>query len=63
LGKIYKSDGIKLDLLGANLASSFSVSDACGLGKSKDRTLIIEELTLFFKRHETKTTVLSAAII
>ncbi|WP_434939709.1 tyrosine-type recombinase/integrase [Shewanella sp. HL-SH8] len=41
--------GIKLDLLAANPASAFSVSDAGGVEKSKDRALSIEELTQFFK--------------
>lgn len=41
--------GIKLDLLGANPASAFSVSDAGGVEKSKDRALTIEELTQFFQ--------------
>lgn len=41
--------GIKLDLLGANPASAFSVSDAGGVEQSKDRALTIEELTQFFK--------------
>jgi integrase len=40
--------GIKLDLLGANPASAFSVTDAGGVEKSKDRALTIEELTQFF---------------
>lgn len=40
---------IKLDLLGANPASAFTVSDAGGVEKSKDRALTIEELTQFFK--------------
>ncbi|QYJ85841.1 tyrosine-type recombinase/integrase [Shewanella mesophila] len=41
--------GIKLDLLSANPASAFSVTDAGGVEKSKDRALTIEELTQFFK--------------
>jgi integrase len=41
--------GIKLDLLSANPASAFSVSDAGGVEKSKDRALTIEEVTQFFK--------------
>lgn len=41
--------GIKLDLLSANPASAFSVSDAGGVEQSKDRALTIEELTQFFK--------------
>ncbi|MCL1047447.1 tyrosine-type recombinase/integrase [Shewanella electrodiphila] len=41
--------GIKLDLLSANPASAFSVSDAGGVEKSKDRALTIEELSKFFK--------------
>nr|WP_232772102.1 tyrosine-type recombinase/integrase [Shewanella sp. Actino-trap-3] len=40
--------GIKLDLLGANPASAFSVSDAGNVEKSKERALIIEGLTQFF---------------
>ena len=42
--------GIKLDLLGANPASAFSVTDAGGIEKSKDRALTIEELTFFFEK-------------
>ena len=41
--------GIKLDVLGANPASAFSVSDAGGVEKSKDRALSLDELTFFFK--------------
>ncbi|MFC1502940.1 tyrosine-type recombinase/integrase [Pseudomonadota bacterium] len=41
--------GIKLDVLGANPASAFSVTDAGGVEKSKDRALTIEELTHAFK--------------
>ncbi|WP_417763506.1 tyrosine-type recombinase/integrase [Shewanella sp.] len=41
--------GIKLDLLSANPASAFSVSDAGGVEQSKDRALTIEEVTQFFK--------------
>ncbi|MDX5998444.1 hypothetical protein SIL85_15620 [Shewanella oneidensis] len=41
--------GIKLDLLGTNPASAFSISDAGGLEKSKDRALTLEEVTTFFK--------------
>lgn len=41
--------GIKLDVLAANPASAFSVNDAGGVEKSKDRTLTIEELNHFFK--------------
>jgi len=42
--------GIKLDLLGANPASAFSVTDAGGIEKSKDRALTIEELKFFFEK-------------
>jgi integrase len=41
--------GIKLDVIGANPASAFSVTDAGGVEKSKDRALSIEELAAFFK--------------
>lgn len=41
--------GIKLDVLGANPASAFNVSDAGGVEQSKDRALTIEELTQVFK--------------
>ena len=41
--------GIKLDVLGANPASAFSVSDAGGVEKSKDRALSLDELAFFFK--------------
>lgn len=42
--------GIKLDLLGANPASAFSVTDAGGIEKSKDRALTIDELKFFFNK-------------
>ena len=42
--------GIKLDLLGANPASAFTVTDAGGIEKSKDRALSIDELTFFFAK-------------
>ncbi|WP_440874833.1 tyrosine-type recombinase/integrase [Thalassotalea sp. PLHSN55] len=42
--------GIKLDVIGANPASAFSVSDAGGVEKSKDRALTIEELTFTFAK-------------
>jgi len=42
--------GIKLDLLGANPASAFTVTDAGGIEKSKDRALSIEELKFFFEK-------------
>ena len=41
--------GIKLDVLGANPASAFKVSDAGGVEQSKDRALTLEELTQVFK--------------
>lgn len=41
--------GIKLDVVGANPASAFSVSDAGGVEQSKDRALSIEELTKVFE--------------
>jgi len=41
--------GIKLDVIGANPASAFSVNDAGGVEKSKDRALSLQELALFFK--------------
>lgn len=40
--------GIKLDVITANPASAFSVTDAGGVEKSKDRALTIKELTQFF---------------
>ncbi|WP_025563487.1 site-specific integrase [Psychromonas sp. SP041] len=42
--------GIKLDLLGANPASAFTVTDAGGIEKSKDRALSIIELKFFFEK-------------
>lgn len=39
---------IKLDLINANPASAFTVSDAGGVEKSKDRALSMEELTFAF---------------
>ena len=42
--------GIKLDLLGVNPASAFTVTDAGGIEKSKDRALSIDELTFFFAK-------------
>lgn len=42
--------GIKLDLLGANPASAFTVTDAGGIEKSKDRALTIDELKFFFEK-------------
>ena len=42
--------GIKLDLLSANPASAFTVTDAGGIEKSKDRALSLEELKFFFKK-------------
>ncbi|WP_412514821.1 tyrosine-type recombinase/integrase [Shewanella indica] len=41
--------GIKLGLVAFNPASAFSVTDAGGIEKSKDRALTIEELKQFFK--------------
>lgn len=41
--------GIKLGLISFNPASAFSVTDAGGIEKSKDRALTIEELKQFFK--------------
>lgn len=41
--------GIKLGLIAFNPASAFSVTDAGGIEKSKDRALTIEELKQFFK--------------
>ncbi|MBO2576360.1 site-specific integrase [Shewanella algae] len=41
--------GIKLGLIAFNPASAFSVTDAGGIEKSKDRTLTIGELKQFFK--------------
>jgi len=42
--------GIKLDLLGTNPASAFSVTDAGGIEKSKERALSIDELKFFFEK-------------
>lgn len=42
--------GIKLDLLGANPASAFTVTDAGGIEKSKDRALTLDELKFFFEK-------------
>jgi len=39
----------KLDLSNANPASAFKVSDAGGVGKSRDRTLSIQELGIVFQ--------------
>jgi len=41
--------GIKLDVIDNNPASAFSVSDAGGVEKSKDRFLSVEELTKAFQ--------------
>lgn len=41
--------GIKLDVVGSNPASAFTVNDAGGVEKSKDRALTLKELELFFK--------------
>lgn len=41
--------GIKLDLIAHNPASAFTVSDAGGIEKSRDRYLTIEEITQAFK--------------
>lgn len=41
--------GIKLDVVGANPASAFNVSDAGGVEQSKDRALTLDELTQVFK--------------
>lgn len=41
--------GIKLDVVGANPASAFQVSDAGGIEKSRDRALNIEEVEHAFK--------------
>jgi len=49
--------GIKLDLTAQNPASAFTVSDAGGIEKSRDRHLTIEELTKvfnLFKKHSAK---------
>ncbi|BBN60629.1 tyrosine-type recombinase/integrase [Hydrogenovibrio marinus] len=40
--------GIKLDVIGANPASAFTVTDAGGIEGSKDRALTIKELKFFF---------------
>lgn len=42
--------GIKLDVIGANPASAFSVTDAGGIEKSKDRALSLDELKFFFQK-------------
>lgn len=41
--------GIKLDVVGANPASAFQVSDAGGVEKSRDRALTLDEVTRAFK--------------
>lgn len=51
--------GIKLDLIAHNPASAFTVSDAGGIEKSRDRYLTIEELTqafTVFREHLSKFT-------
>ncbi len=40
--------GIKLDVVGANPASAFQVSDAGGVEKSRDRALTLDEVTRVF---------------
>ena len=45
--------GIKLDVIGANPASAFSVTDAGGVEKSKDRALSEDELKQFFNTART----------
>ncbi|EZQ18245.1 integrase [Halopseudomonas bauzanensis] len=42
--------GIKLDVVAGNPASAFTVSDAGGLEKSRDRALTIQEVTFVFKK-------------
>jgi len=42
--------GIKLDVINHNPASAFSVADAGGIEKSKDRVLSLEELDFTFKK-------------
>jgi integrase len=42
--------GIKLDVIGTNPASAFSVTDAGGIEKSKDRALSLDELKFFFQK-------------
>lgn len=42
--------GIKLDLLTFNPASAFTVTDAGGIEKSKDRALTLDELKFFFAK-------------
>ena len=41
--------GIKIDVVGANPASAFQVTDAGGIEKSRDRALTLEEVRLAFK--------------
>lgn len=51
--------GIKLDLIANNPASAFSVSDAGGVEKSKDRALSLEEIEFTFakfREHSTQFT-------
>lgn len=42
--------GIKLDVVAGNPASAFTVSDAGGLEKSRDRVLTLQEVTFAFKK-------------
>ena len=42
--------GIKLDIISYNPAFAFSVDDAGGIEKSRDRALTLEELTFVFKK-------------
>lgn len=49
--------GIKLDLIDHNPASAFTVSDAGGVEKSRDRYLTLDEITTafkLFKKHQAK---------
>jgi len=49
--------GIKLDLIAHNPASAFTVSDAGGVEKSRDRYLTLDEITKafkIFKQHQAK---------
>ncbi|PKM29706.1 MAG: integrase [Gammaproteobacteria bacterium HGW-Gammaproteobacteria-11] len=42
--------GIKLDVVAGNPASAFTVSDAGGMEKSRDRVLTLKEVTFAFKK-------------
>lgn len=47
--------GIKLDVVTGNPASAFTVSDAGGMEKSRDRVLTLKEVTFAFKKFREET--------